>query len=197
MTTHVKNASHAEWIIADPGDAAALPNDQSGTCSITTSSSGETNTLAIPVRVGQQLTLNLAVDGGGDRVVTVASAYDELGSVTITLGEAGGFVTLQSIMTAASTFAWRVVAYDNVTGPSQTFATLTVGTQLLVADGKSAFIGPAAVPASAAGGNWLGIEDFGTPPSGTLTNAVAIYAESAGDDLDVLHADGTTDALLT
>jgi hypothetical protein len=128
---HALEATLASWPIVDPGTGNAIPNDQSGIVEITTTDAGETNTLAAPVRTGVILTLNCyeTVAAGTDtRVVTVASAYDELGSTTITLTAAGGFVTLISVKTAASTFAWRVLAYDNVTGPSQTFATTTTTT---------------------------------------------------------------------
>lgn len=115
-----KDFSLGEWAIQDPGDGAAIPNGLSGVVSITTAAA-ETNTLARPVRVGQQLTLNCAVYAVGDRVITVAGGFDETNSGTssdITLDAQGGFVTLISVKSAASTFEWRVLAYDNVTGPT-------------------------------------------------------------------------------
>lgn len=69
--------------------------------------------------------------------------------------------------------------------------------QLNVADGNTVYVGVAAVPGTTAGANWIGLEDSTTDPVGTLTNSLAIYTPDAGDSLDFLHADGTTDSLGT
>jgi len=66
-----------------------------------------------------------------------------------------------------------------------------------VADGKTLYVGVRATPGTTAGQNWIGIEDGGTDPAGTLTNSLALYTPDAGDSLDFLHADGTTDSLGT
>lgn len=66
-----------------------------------------------------------------------------------------------------------------------------------VADSKTLFVGVRATPGTTAGGNWIGLEDYGTDPAGTLTNSLALYTPDAGDSLDFLHADGTTDSLGT
>ena len=67
--------------------------------------------------------------------------------------------------------------------------------RVVVLDGRHMFIGVAATPGTTEGQNWLGIEDGGTDPAGTLANSLAIYTPDAGDSLDFLHADGTTDSL--
>ena len=69
--------------------------------------------------------------------------------------------------------------------------------RVVVLDGRHMFIGAPATPGTNEGQNWLGIEDGGADPSGTLTNSLAIYTPDAGDSLDFLHADGTTDSLGT
>jgi len=74
---------------------------------------------------------------------------------------------------------------------------LAGGANLNVGDGGNLFVGAAAVPGTTAASNWIGIEDSGTDPAGTLTNSLAIYTPDAGDSLDFLHADGTTDSLGT
>jgi hypothetical protein len=66
-----------------------------------------------------------------------------------------------------------------------------------VKDGNRLFVGVSAVPGTQAGANWIGLEDSTTDPTGTLTNSLAIYTPDAGDSLDFLHADGTTDSLGT
>lgn len=66
-----------------------------------------------------------------------------------------------------------------------------------VADGKSLVVGASGSPGTFGGGNFIGLEDSGTDPSGTYTNSLALYTPDAGDSLDFLHADGTTDTLGT
>jgi hypothetical protein len=77
-----------------------------------------------------------------------------------------------------------------------TEADLTAGV-FNVLDGNVLWVGVEATPGTTAGQNWIGIEDGGVDPAGTLTNALAIYTPDAGDSLDFLHADGTTDSLGT
>ena len=69
--------------------------------------------------------------------------------------------------------------------------------RVVVLDGRHMFVGAPATPNSNEGTNWLGIEDGGDDPTGTLTNSLALYTPDAGDSLDFLHADGTTDTLGT
>lgn len=116
--------SKADFTIADPGASGAIRNDQYGVVGIVTAGA-ETRTLAIPTRAGIRLTLNMITDGG-DCVVTVASAYDETGGTTLTFSDPGQYVDLLSIRTAAGTYAWRVVAFDGVTGPTTTLSSATV-----------------------------------------------------------------------
>lgn len=81
-------------------------------------------------------------------------------------------------------------------GAAITGAVDVTGT-LNVMDGNVLWVGVEATPGTTAGQNWIGIEDGGVDPAGTLTNALAIYTPDAGDSLDFLHADGTTDSLGT
>ena len=67
----------------------------------------------------------------------------------------------------------------------------------IVADGFVLYVGVKATPGTTLGANWIGLEDSGTDPAGTLTNSLALYTPDAGDSLDFLHADGTTDSLGT
>jgi hypothetical protein len=104
-----RSRNQAPWNIADPGTGKALPNDRSGTINIVTGSSGETNTLAAPIRAGLELAINMLTDGGGDRVITVASAFDPLGTTAITLSAAGDYYLLRSFK-FGSVYRWRLVA---------------------------------------------------------------------------------------
>jgi len=71
------------------------------------------------------------------------------------------------------------------------------GGDLNVGDGQVLYVGVKATPGTTAGQNWIGIEDGGVDPVGTLTNSLALYTPDAGDSLDFLHADGSTDSLGT
>ena len=65
-------------VIADVGDGVAIPVTTSLYMPITCAGT-ETNTLAIPGFIGQWMFLTMDVDGGGDRVVTAASAINIAG----------------------------------------------------------------------------------------------------------------------
>jgi len=93
-------------LIADPGDAAAIPVTASGRVEIVTGASGETNTLAAPTFGGQELLLGMKTDGGGDRVITVTGCDD---GNTITFANAGEMVRLVAVAKDTG-FVWRVVA---------------------------------------------------------------------------------------
>ena len=101
----------ARWVIDDPGDAKAIPVSKSGVCAITTTTAGgETRTLAVPSKVGDIITLTLDVDGG-NCVVTAASAINQAGNNTITMGDAGDTISLIATQVAGVT-AWRVLVND-------------------------------------------------------------------------------------
>jgi hypothetical protein len=106
----LKELAEGNWDIKDPGTGNALPRDQAGIVNIVTGASGETNTLAAPAKPGIILGLTLKTDGGGDRVVTVASAYDGAGGrTTITLATAGDFIVLISRV-HGSGYRWDVLS---------------------------------------------------------------------------------------
>jgi hypothetical protein len=95
----------------DPGDGEAIAVTNSANIAITTGGSGETNTLAIPTFVGQQLMLSLDVDGGGDRVVTVTGNVNAAGNNTITFATAGESIVLDAF-TVAGALVWRKTGGD-------------------------------------------------------------------------------------
>lgn len=98
--------------IADPGNGKAIPVTKSGTVAITTTGA-ETRTIAIPGLAGIELAISLDVDGG-DCVITAASAINQTGNNTITLGDAGDTVVLKAIQKAGA-LVWRVVVNDGAT----------------------------------------------------------------------------------
>ena len=91
-------------LIADPGDAEAIPVTASGRVEIVTAGA-ETRTLAAPTFGGQELLLGMKTDGGNG-VVTVTGCDD---GNTITFANTGEAVLLVAVAKAAA-FVWRVVA---------------------------------------------------------------------------------------
>lgn len=109
------NLSDAAQAITDPGNAGAIPVTVSGVCKMASGASGETRTLANPTFVGQRINLVLGTDGGGDAVVTVASAINQTGNNTITFNDAGDQVELVGVQIATSTMRWRLVVNNGAT----------------------------------------------------------------------------------
>lgn len=99
-------------IVVDPGDAGALPVDQSATVQLV-SAGAETRTVAAPAFLDQRLKLYFLTDGG-DIVVTSSAAFNTAGNNTITFADAGDTVILDAVATnaAGTTFAWRVLLND-------------------------------------------------------------------------------------
>ncbi len=76
----------AQNVVADPGTGAAIPVTLSGSVAIVTAGA-ETNTLAAPTYVGQTLVLYTDTYVG-DRVVTVAAAFNVANNTILTFGAA-------------------------------------------------------------------------------------------------------------
>lgn len=111
LTQELLPATASIAVIADPGDAGAIPVLRSGNCALTTGAVGETRTLADPATVGLTLSISMDVDGGGDAVVTAATAINITGNNTITIGTAGSDIVLTSVQVGGVP-VWRVVAND-------------------------------------------------------------------------------------
>lgn len=92
--------------VADPGDAGAIPVTRNGAVALTTTAA-QTRTLAGPPAVGRILAITLSVDGG-DCVITTASAVDQTGRNTITMGDAGDTIVLMGVQVGEAK-AWRVL----------------------------------------------------------------------------------------
>lgn len=101
---------HSEALIADPGDAGAIPATRSGNVAITTAAA-ETRTLAIPAIQGITLAISCDVYSVGDAVITVASAINQAGNTIITLNTAGDTVVLIAVQVAGA-LVWRVLVND-------------------------------------------------------------------------------------
>jgi predicted RecA/RadA family phage recombinase len=114
LVTSVANTIHNELsnVIADPGNAGAIPVTESGHCSIVTSGA-QTRTLAAPSYAGQMLSLAMKTDGG-DCVVTCATGVNQTGNNTITMNDAGDSILLVAIESGAN-LRWRVAYNDGCT----------------------------------------------------------------------------------
>lgn len=100
-------------VVADPGDAGAIPVTTSAVVALeTTEVSGETRTLAAPTFAGQTMTLCLDTDGG-DCVVTVAGPVNVTGDNTLTFDNAGESIGLTAV-SVGSALVWRVAHNDGV-----------------------------------------------------------------------------------
>lgn len=97
-------------VIADPGDAGAIPVTSSGTVAMTTVGASETRTVAIPTFAGQTLSLIHSVDGG-DVDVTFASAINQAGNTAAAFAEVADFLALEAADIGGALF-WRVVVND-------------------------------------------------------------------------------------
>jgi hypothetical protein len=101
-----------EIVSADPGTTGALAIK--GSVALTSGAGAETRTLAIPAKAGDQLSITMDVDGGGDITATVAASINTTGNNTLLLDTAGGNIVLIGAQVGGA-LTWRVVANDAVT----------------------------------------------------------------------------------
>ena len=101
-------------VTADPGDGIAIPVTRSTHISFTSGGVGETGTLAVPTFVGQLMSLELGVFGGGARVVTAANEINQTPDTIMTFGAAADWIILMGVQSTALAFRWRVVANNGV-----------------------------------------------------------------------------------
>ena len=101
-------------IVADPGNAGAIPVTEGwGVCSLV-SAGAETRTLADPQRVGARISFGFKTDGGSTGIaITAATAVNQAGNTVLTFADAGDHLVLEAIEIGAA-LAWRVVCNDGV-----------------------------------------------------------------------------------
>ncbi len=102
---------HAPVIIADPGDAGAIPVTHSGGCALV-SAGAETRTIAAPTFRGQRIEL-WCDTYGGDIVITAAAAINVANNNTMTFGAVSEAIVLVAV-TVGGTLVWQVSGNDNV-----------------------------------------------------------------------------------
>jgi hypothetical protein len=109
---HLQEAMIAEYEIpATVTGEAIVPDRSPAICVIKTGAGAQTRTLPSPLNPGQELTIIMDTDGGGDCVVTSAAAINQAGNTIITLGDAGDMIRLAAA-TVGGVNLWRVVAND-------------------------------------------------------------------------------------
>jgi hypothetical protein len=96
-------------LIADPGNAGAIPVTRSGYCPIVTAGA-ETRTLAAPTKIGQRILVYMKTDGG-NCVITCASIINAAGNNTITFADVTDTLNLVAVESGSS-LVWRVVSSD-------------------------------------------------------------------------------------
>lgn len=107
LQTNIANDS-----IADPGSGAAIPVTSSGCVSLALAGAGETNTLAIPTVVGQELHITVAsFVAMATRAITVAASFNAAGNTVITLDAAADTILLRAANVGGA-LRWRVVYND-------------------------------------------------------------------------------------
>jgi hypothetical protein len=97
--------------IADPGTGEAIPVTGSGYVPLTiVVDADETNTLADPTFIGQELTIFPAIHGGGtgNRVITCATRINNDGDTAITLDKQTSCIVLRAVQYGAD-FEWRAI----------------------------------------------------------------------------------------
>ena len=99
-------------LIADPGDAGAIPVTDTGHCEIVTATA-ETRTLAAPTYLGQMLLLSMKTDGG-DAVIAVATGINQTGNNRITMNDAADSILLVAVASGGN-ILWRVACNDGCT----------------------------------------------------------------------------------
>ena len=185
--------SSADLTIADPGTAKAIPNGQSGVLALTIASGVETNTLADPTKVGLRLTIYCEANDGTSRAITCASPYDETGGTVLTFNAAGEYVDLVAIKDTATTYAWRVVAFDGVTGPTLNVGGL-IDTQgvadaiILDADGDTTISAPTDDQVDVEAG---GVDIVKITASGMQTTSITATATTGGGTTGLIQANAS------
>lgn len=96
--------------IKDPGASGTIKLEgRSGGHVELVSTGAESRTLPAPVDSGIFVGLSMKTDGG-DITLTVTGGLNEDGDTTFTFDDAGQFLLLMSIRTAASTYVWRKIS---------------------------------------------------------------------------------------
>ena len=111
-----RELSLADLDLQDPGSGKPIPYQFWGQqVKLVTGAGAETNTLADPSKAGQRLDFIMRTDGGGDRVITAASAINQAGNTILTFADVEDFIALTSVRKVGGVgFRWQVLSNDGV-----------------------------------------------------------------------------------
>jgi hypothetical protein len=117
MSAHntLQELANANYEVVDPGDAATFNVDRSPYYVALVTAAAETRTLAAPSKAGMIFLASMKTDGG-DLTLTVSGGFDEAGSTTVVFHNTGEVLGLISVVGGGTTYAWRVLFHDGVTG---------------------------------------------------------------------------------
>lgn len=113
-------------LLQDPGDAGTITVEMWGQICPVVTAAAETRTLAQPNRAGLQAAIVLDTDGG-DLTLTVTGGYNEDGTTTITLDDAGDFVVVYSVKVGSS-YYWRIAANEGTSVATKPLLVVTAVT---------------------------------------------------------------------
>lgn len=99
--------------ISDPGASGTITCDRSNAIVNLVSTAAQARTLALPTREGDIIAIHFRTDAG-DVTLTVASAYNEVGSTTLVFSEVGQFAVFMSFMNSSGVFFWRLISNSNL-----------------------------------------------------------------------------------
>lgn len=101
----LKDLHDTDWAGLDPGNGKTILVEQWNEQFNIVTSGIETRVVGAPEKANMACTITL-VEDGGDLTLTVTGGYNDAGSTTIVMDDAGDFVTLFSIQ-VGSAFYWR------------------------------------------------------------------------------------------
>lgn len=138
----------ANTVVSDPGNGGTIGITAWNQVCLVVTASAETRTLAQPHKAGLLATVVLATDGG-TLTLTVTGGVDESNDTSVTLDDAGDFVTFFSIGKGGS-YYWRPLQAFGVTGFLQPVPKLKLDAQggANAASGLLMGVGTSADPAT-------------------------------------------------
>ncbi len=126
MSSHRVQADlyQAPWQMRDPGSGGTIYVSRWGAICPVVTAGAEARTLAAPTKAGILCTV-LHHTYAGALTLTVTGGYNYDGDTSITLGDAGDFVTFLS-MQVGSSYYWKVIAQEGTNVAIETLAADTI-----------------------------------------------------------------------
>jgi len=191
----------APYLDEDPGDTKTLrPTRDRAVFEIVTAAA-ETRTLAVPTKAGLITTVVLDVDGG-TLTLTVTSGYNADADTSITLADAGDFVTFIAIKIGAN-FRWRVLAQEGTNVALEDFAVdnltvtaITLGGTLITATGAELNNLDGVILDDMAATAGVGITGAADSFASKVEKIGTLFKTTIVIDIDGLNCGGTADDII-